>query len=120
MRVWWARKPPSSDLKDHFDVFLNEEQAGGRTLCGHFELDREPAGAWPGVPYGPAGTVDAKVVDSNMAKKMSFAGCMGSACGAAFDTRTFLDAHPQFLWMKDILQNRPAQPWVDFQAGEKQ
>jgi hypothetical protein len=104
---------------DHFDVFLNEEHPGGRTLCGHFELDREPVGNWPGVPYGPAGTVDAKVVDSKMAKNMSFAARWGSACGFAFDASKFLSDHPQFIWMKGLLQSRPTQPWVDFNAGEK-
>jgi hypothetical protein len=104
---------------DHYDVFLGEERPGGRDLCGHFDMDREPAGSWPGVPYGPAGTIDAKVVDSKMAKKMSFAARWGSACGTAFDAKQFLTDHPQFEWMQNILQSRPSQPWVNFQAGEQ-
>lgn len=103
---------------DHYDTFLEKEQPDGRTLCGHFELDREPAGAWPGVPYGCAGTLDGKVVDANMARRMSFDARWGSACGKAFDASKFLAAHPQFDWMKDILQNRPSEPWTEFRAGE--
>jgi hypothetical protein len=103
---------------DHYDTFLEKEQPDGRTLCGHFELDREPAGAWPGVPYGCAGTLDGKVVDANMARRMSFDARWGSACGKAFDAPKFLAAHPQFDWMKEILQSRPSEPWTEFRAGE--
>jgi hypothetical protein len=103
---------------DHYDTYLEKERPSGRTLCGHFELDPGPAGPWPGVPFGCAGTVDAKVVDTAMAKKMSFAARWGSACGKSFDARKFLAAHPQFDWMKDILHSRPSEPWTDFRAGE--
>jgi hypothetical protein len=103
---------------DHYDTYLNKEQADGRTLCGHFELDRDPAGAWPGVPYGCAGTVDSKVVDAAMAKSLAFAARWGSACGKAFDAPKFLEAHPQFDWMQEILQSRPSEPWTEFRAGE--
>jgi hypothetical protein len=103
---------------DHFDTCLHANRPSGRTLCGHFELDREPAGAWPGVPFGPAGTVDAKVVDASLAKQLSFAARWGSACGRAFDAGKFLAAHPQFDWMQDILASRPSQPWTVFRAGE--
>ena len=102
---------------DHYDTFLKQEIADGRTLCGHGELQREPAG-WPSVPYGPAGTLDAKVVDSKMAKNMSFVARWGSACGMAFDANKFLEDHPQFDWMKDILKSRPSQEWTLFKAGE--
>jgi hypothetical protein len=54
-----------------------------------------------------------------MAKKMSFAARWGSACGRPFDAAKFLDNHPQFEWMKDVLKSRPAQPWTEFHAGEK-
>lgn len=104
---------------DHYDVFMKQEKLSGRDLCGHFEMDREPAGTWPGVPYGPAGTIDGKVVDSAMAKRMSFAARWGSACGTPFDAQQFLQEHPQFDWMKDILYSRPSQPWTVFTAGEK-
>jgi hypothetical protein len=105
---------------DHFDAFQQRLRAGGRSLCGHFELDADAAGAWPGVPYGPSGTVDAKVVDTRMAKSMRFAARWGSACGMAFDAPKFLSDHPQFDWMRGILRSRPSQPWTEFGAGERQ
>ncbi len=103
---------------DHFDCFLGKKQAGGRTLCGHFELQAEPAGSWPGVPYGCSGTVDAKVVDASMAKAMSFAARWGTACGRPFDAGEYLAAHPQFDWMAGILKSRASEPWTEFKAGE--
>jgi hypothetical protein len=68
------------------------------------------------VPFGCAGTVEAKVVDAAMARDMSFAARWGSACGRAFDARRFLAAHPQFDWMQDILKSRPAEPWTVFRS----
>ncbi|HXT41633.1 MAG TPA: hypothetical protein VN887_16620 [Candidatus Angelobacter sp.] len=99
-------------------TYLKKNHPRGRTLCGHFELDREPAGAWPGVPFGSGGTADAKVVDATMAKGMSFVARWGSACGKAFDAQQFLAVHAQFDWMKDILKGRQSQPWTEFRAGE--
>jgi hypothetical protein len=103
---------------DHFDVYLGEEHAGERSLCGHFELESKAIQLWPGAPNNPVGTMDAKVVDSKMAKKMSFAARWGSACGMAFDAKQFLAEHQQFEWMKEILQSRPSEPWTSFTAGE--
>ena len=103
---------------DHFDTYLEKNHPGGRSLCGHFDLDREPAGSWPGVPFGCAGTVDAKVVDATLARTMSFDARWGAACGKAFDAERFLAAHPQFDWMKDILKSRPTRSWAQFRVGE--
>jgi hypothetical protein len=101
---------------DHFDAYRGKVVAGGRSLCGHFERDGEPAGH--GVPYDCSGTVDAKVVDAAMAKQMTFAARFGAACGMPFSAEKFLGAHPQFDWMTDILKDRPTQPWVMFRSGE--
>lgn len=103
---------------DHFDSYLGKKDPDGRTLCGHFELQAEPAGSWPGVPYGCSGTVDAKVVDASMARGMSFDARWGTACGRAFDAHAYLTEHPQFDWMAGILKSRPSQPWTQFKAGE--
>ncbi len=96
---------------DHFDSFLGRENPSSRTLCGHFELDSDVSPS--GIPFDPGGTFDAKVVDSSMAKKMTFLARWGSACGRAFDASGFLERHPQFDWMRDILRSRPSQPWTD-------
>jgi hypothetical protein len=104
---------------DHFDAFWRRTHPGGRSLCGHFELDAEPAGPWPGVPFGTAGTIDGKVLDAKMARQMSFLARWGAACGRAFDARRYLEDHPQFDWMRDILKSRPSQPWTKFSTDQK-
>lgn len=103
---------------DHYDAYRGTEQPSARTLCGHFELDAEANESWPGVPFPCIGTVDAKAVDATMARHMRLAARWGSACGRAFDAEKYLGAHPQFAWMEGLLQSRPAEPWVEFQAGE--
>jgi hypothetical protein len=104
---------------DCFDVSHNKVIPGGRTLSGHFDLVTEleaPPGGAP--PYEPSGTYDAKVVDSHMAKEMSFAARWGSSDGIAFDAPAFLAAHPQFDWLEGFLKSRPSEPWATFKAGE--
>jgi hypothetical protein len=105
---------------DHFDVYSKAERAGRRTLCSHGDIETEYApGSWA-VPFGPGGTIDAKVVDSAMAKRMSFAARWGSACGRAFDAKKHLQDHPQFDWLEGLLKDLHSEPWVEFAAGETQ
>jgi hypothetical protein len=103
---------------DHFDTYRGKTFPGGRTLCGHFELDPDASGQSHDVPFDCSGTVDAKVVDATMAKQMSFAARWGSGCGQPFMADKFLEAHPQFSWMAELLKDRPSQPWATFRAGE--
>jgi Phospholipase B len=102
---------------DHFDTYLNKELPDCRTLCQHCDLDEELSG--PYIPFMPDGALDGKVIDSKMAKQMSFVARWGSSCGIAFDAKKFLQEHPQFEWMAGILKSRPTEPWTIFQAGEK-
>jgi Phospholipase B len=101
---------------DHYDTYLNKVNPGSRTLCGHGEID--PQLINNDTPYYPGGTLDGKVVDSKMAKQMTFAARWGSACGMAFNGHKFLEQHPQFDWMKGLLEDRPSQPWTVFKSGE--
>jgi Phospholipase B len=128
-RVRWkqlmARYAGRIDLKlakrfeaDHYDEYFQRIRPGGRSLCGHFELDPNAWGGWPGAPFYPAGTFDGKVVDATMAGRLSFAARWGSACGRAFNAPKFLAAHPQFDWMRGVLLSRPSEPWTVFRAGE--
>ncbi len=101
---------------DHYDSYLNKNNPGGRSLCGHWETDAQPFG--PSQPFSPEGTIDGKVVDATMARQMSFVARWGSACGKAFDGEKFLAVHPQYEWLTGMLKNRPSQPWTTFKAGE--
>jgi hypothetical protein len=104
---------------DHFDVYTKTDHPGRRTLCGHWENDAEYAPGWWSVPFDHWGTIDAKVVDTTMAKRMSFAARWGSACGRAFDAKKYLQEHGQFDWLEGLLKDLPSEPWVEFTAGEK-
>ena len=78
----------------------------------------EPPGGGPGGnPFNPDGCIDAKVIDTRMAREMSFLGRWGRACGTPFEARRFLAAHPQFDWMEGILKDRPRQSWTQFSAA---
>ena len=101
---------------DHYDSYLNKKNPGGRTLCGHWEVDAQPFG--PSKPFSPEGTLDGKVVDATMARNMSFMARWGSACGKAFDGKKFLEQHPQYDWLTGMLKSRPTQPWTTFKTGE--
>lgn len=101
---------------DHWDPYLGRMNPSGRSLCGHFELDPQTFGG-PEDPYSPEGTFDAKVVDSAMARRMSFLGKWGSGCDIPFDADRFLAEHPQFIHLKGLLKSRPVEPWTVFRAG---
>lgn len=101
---------------DHYDTYLHKENPCGRTLCGHCDLETNPA---TDDPFSPWGTLDGKVVDAKMAEQMTFYARWGSACGTAFSAAKFLEAHPQYDWMTGLIKDRPSEPWVEFKAGEK-
>ena len=101
---------------DHYDTYLNTTTPDLRTLCAHPDLDSDVYSV--DLPFSPWGTLDGKVIDSKMAKQMSFVARWGSACGIPFDAKAFLEKHQQFDWMNGLLQDRPSQPWTLFKAGE--
>jgi hypothetical protein len=104
---------------DHFDPYAKADRPGGRTLCGHWETETDWGPEPYAIPFSPWGTIDAKVVDTAMAKRMTFAARWGSACGRTFDAKKFLADHPQFDWLEGLLKDLPSEPWVEFTAGEK-
>jgi hypothetical protein len=101
---------------DHYDTYLNTNTPDMRTLCSHPNLDPDPYGV--DIPYSPWGTLDGKVVDSKMAKQMSFVARWGSACGIPFNAKSYLEEHLQFDWMTGLIKDRPTQPWTIFKSGE--
>jgi hypothetical protein len=105
---------------DHFDTYLNTTNPDSRTLCAHYYLDSDSQTPGWAEPYYPAGVLDGKVIDSRMAKQMSFIAKWGSACDLSFDAKAFLEAQPQYDWATGLFKNRPKQPWTLFKAGEKE
>jgi hypothetical protein len=103
---------------DHFDSYLGIIKPGSRTLCAHYYLDSNVQTPGWDEPFYPSGVMDGKVIDSKMAKQMSFLARWGSSCGTPFDAKAFLEEHPQYEWMTGLLKDRPTQPWTVFKAGE--
>jgi hypothetical protein len=103
-------------LADDYDVYLKKRNPGARTLCRHYELDRQEFGGPE--PFEPNGTFDGKVVDSKLAEQMSFLARWGAADGRPFYAAEFLREHPQYDWQQGLLKDRPSQPWARFRAGE--
>ena len=101
---------------DHYDTYLNTNTPGIRSLCAHPDLDADIYGV--DIPYAPWGTIDGKVVDSKMARQMSFSARWGSACGIPFNAKAYLEKHSQFDWLDGLITDRPTQPWTTFKAGE--
>jgi len=106
-------------LSDHYDTYEKKIDAGKRSLCGH--EDTSPVGekVWGDPPYSPGGAVTGKVMDSDLAAKLSFIGRAGHPCGEDFHAAPFLKEHPEFAWQKPILHDMIAGPWTTFTAGEK-
>lgn len=107
-------------LADHYDVYLEQEQPGWRTIDGHTELD--PMLYVSGLSGRPAfdahGAVDGKVMDSVMAADLSMSARWGNSSGLPFVAADYLAAHPQFDYLDGYLHDRPTQPWTTFTAGE--
>ncbi len=100
-------------LGDHYDVYLQKEQAGRRTICGHGELDdgRVPGGD---AAFRPSGAFDGKVVDATMAKSWRLWAKWGGSCEVGFNAADFLENHPQYDWLKGYLPDLPPKPWTVF------
>jgi Phospholipase B len=105
-------------LSDHYDSYEKKVDAGKRSLCGHEETSAEGEPVWGNPPFASSGAVTGKVMDSDMAAKMSFTARAGHPCGEDFLATPFFVAHPQFAWEKPILHDMKAGPWTTFAAGE--
>jgi len=101
-------------LSDHYDVTSKRVGGSLRTLCGHMEMSSESD-----PPFDSFGAVSGKVMDSDMAAKLTFIARAGHPCGEDFHAAPFFAAHPEFAWQKPILNDMIAGPWTSFHAGEK-
>lgn len=107
-------------LADHYDVYERRVKAGANTICAHYDQDPRKSfsgiyGVWPN-PYTPAGSLDAKVTTSDMARDMKLWARFGRACGETFNADSFLKMQPQWNWQQGYLKSRPHQPFTLFQG----
>ena len=105
-------------ISDHYDVFLDKNtQGNSRTLCKHSENDSKKT---TGRPPRPFGAIDGKVINSAMAKKMSFVGIFGKSCGGSFHPKAFMRTHTRkqknkFKRMTQHLRPIPSYKWVNIE-----
>jgi hypothetical protein len=105
-------------LGDHYDSFDKKIEPGDRSLCGHVDLAAQGEPVWGLPAYASMGAVTGKVMDSEMAAKLSFIGRAGHPCGEDFLAAPYLAAHTEFAWEQPILHDMKAGPWTTFYAGE--
>jgi hypothetical protein len=65
-------------------------------------------------PYSPHGAIDGCIVDSAMAKNMSFIGRFGNSCGIPFIAKEFFKQHRQYEKFAPYIKDRPTEPWTEF------
>lgn len=103
-------------LSDHHDSYEKKDDAPSeRSLCGHVDLSPRGMGDWFG-PWGPAGTVQSKVADAAMAKRMSLEAAMGHPCGTDYRAAPHLAKTPAYAWTKPLMRDLVAFPWTLFEA----
>ena len=85
-------------LADHYDCGEKTFRKGMRGICKHKECET-------GENYVCAGTVDGKVTDTTLAKKLKFIGRMGSSCGRPFLKKDYLN-------VPDCVENMPTYAWT--------
>jgi hypothetical protein len=103
-------------IADHYDIYLNKENPCSRTCCAHYELDAREymSDQSRPKPFQPRGALDGNVVDSAMAKEMSFSLRWGNSCGMPFDKNKFCNENRVWDYLRDYLEDRPQQPWTTF------
>jgi hypothetical protein len=103
-------------LSDHYDSYEKKADAPSeRSLCGHVDLSPRGMGDWFAA-WGPAGTVQAKVADATMAKRMALEAAMGHPCGLTYRAAPHLAKHADFAWSKPLMRDLVASPWTLFEA----
>jgi hypothetical protein len=96
-------------ISDHHDTQLKKTVMNSRGICNHSELHSQAK---------PFGCTDGKVVDSQMAKRLSFLGRFGSACGRHFIVDDFLKKHPKYQDWNIALTDLPTQKWTEISSGK--
>jgi hypothetical protein len=103
-------------LSDHYDAYEKKEDTPSeRTLCGHVDLSPRGMGDWFSA-HGPAGTVQSKVADAAMAKRMALEAAMGHPCGQTYRAAPHLAKHEAYAWAKPLMRDLVAGPWTLFEA----
>jgi hypothetical protein len=109
-------------ISDHYDVYLHKDNNPcSRTVCSHYNLDAREymSQADRPKPFAQHGAVDGAIVDSTLAKNMSFVMRWGNSCGIPFDKNEYCDKNMQWNVFRPYLFDRPTQQWSLFKMANK-
>jgi len=103
-------------IADHYDVYLNKENPCSRTVCSHYDFDAREYMSDPSrpKPFQPRGAVDGCVIDTTMAKNMSFMGKYGRSCDVPFNAKEFFTKNIIWKDYEPYIHDRPTQSWTEF------
>jgi hypothetical protein len=119
--VYHAQLNQMSYDNHNWDRPYPEENPCSRTVCSHYYMDPRQYMSDPTrpFPFQPRGAVDGKVMTQESAQEMRFWARWGNSCGMVFDAEEFITKHPQWLDLKDVLQTRGGNPWVETWEGQE-
>ena len=89
-------------ISDHYDVYLKKNAPSSRTICRRSDVDGELINKQP---YYPHGSIDAKVVNTELAHTLSFLGHFGPPCGHPFNKSEYLKKHPEYTNWAPFLES---------------
>ena len=96
-------------------AFIDRRRRGGVISLLRQVLAPRGMGGWQ-TPFGTAGAVQNKAMDTQMAANMEFTAAAGHACGMDFLAAKHLRQHPEQLWEKPELRDMKAYPWTTIAA----
>ena len=99
-------------LADHRDGYSKTDSPSRNSICGHIETDGRGIPEWEYGPYYPGGCFDAKVTNTDLAKRGAFWTHWGRPCDTPFEVDTFLTNHPEYEWQKRCLKDIKPYPWT--------
>jgi len=98
-------------ISDHYDSNLQTVVRNSMGICRHDEYDSDSPKHKRGHGHRLYGSVDGKVVNSEMSKKLEFYGRFGSACGRSFSIDKHISEHPNYEKFRDYVSNIKSEPW---------
>ena len=101
-----------SYLSDHYDVSFGSDNQSGCSICGHVETDERGVPELEWGAFYPAGSFDAKITTTSLARNGKMWARWGKPCGATFNSESFLSLHPEYSWQKPLLNTLKPNNWT--------
>jgi hypothetical protein len=102
-------------VADHYDSYLRRDEMNGRVICNHSESDYVNCNY---APYDLFGCTDGKVVNTEMAKKLTFQGRFGSACGRKFSIKQHVHDHPEMKKWRPHVKDFVNYEWTNLNKNK--